>query len=83
MLEIPYGSQSTKAYTGILHSSESLRMKRRVARVGTPAIDTRMQFEVSQNLWLCSRWKTPPVSITSTNLAFVSKERCSTVEGIE
>ncbi len=58
-------------------------MKRRVARVGTPAIETRMQFAVCQNLWLCRRWNMPPVSIARMNFASVSNERCSTVDGIE
>ncbi len=44
-------------------------MKRRVARVGTPASETRMQFDVCQNLWLWRRWKMPPVSMASTNFA--------------
>ena len=58
-------------------------MKRRVARVGTPARETRMQFDVCQNLWLWSRWKTPPVSIARMNFALVSNESCSTLDGIE
>ena len=66
-----------------MHSSDSRRMKRRVARVGTPAIETRMQFDFCQNLWLCRRWNMPPVSMARTNLAFVSKVRCSTLDGIE
>ena len=58
-------------------------MKRRVARVGTPAMETRMQSEVCQNLWLWRRWNTPPVSMARMNLASVSKESSSTLLGIE
>ena len=60
-----------------------IRMKRRVARVGTPDISIRMQFALFQNLWLFRRWNIPPVSIARTNLALVSNRRCSTEWGIE
>jgi len=58
-------------------------MNRRVARVGTPPMETRMQLADFQNLWFWSRWNIPPVSIASTKEAFVSKESCSTELGIE
>src|SRR5262249_57839843 len=83
MFEIPYGSQSTNAWTGSRHWSESNRTNRRVARVGTPAIEIRMQFAFCQNLWLWRRWNMPPVSMHRMNFALVSKVRCSTREGME
>ena len=58
-------------------------MKRRVARVGTPAMEIRMQLALCQNLWLWRRWNMPPVSMARMNFALVSKERCSTLDGIE
>src|SRR6516225_9851293 len=83
MFEIPYGSQSTNAYTGSLHWSESSRTNRRVALVGTPAIEIRMHPAFCQNLWLWRRWNMPPVSMHRMNLAFVSNVSCSTRDGIE